>query len=343
MFVESPTLITLLVLAVAYTMYFGAFILMPMAFAFVLGIVFLPVVRFMRNKMFIPQWLGSLLVLLAILAVPALGLYGLSTADWFSAGFEGFDRAERRVQELLEPIRQVREATERVAGIAAAPAGEETVVRVQDGGYAGIILDWTQEFLVTAAIILVLLYFIMATDGLFTRKLISALPTWRDKHTAVQIAEQIQSDVSRYLLTITAVNALLGVAVGLAMWMLGMPSPILWGVLAALLNYIPYIGALIGPGLAGIVALVTFDSIPYAIVVVAVYYALTGIEGNFIIPAVLGKRLFLNPVVVFVGLVYWGWVWGIPGALLAVPMLSIIKILSDKIEPLNPVGEVLGK
>jgi predicted PurR-regulated permease PerM len=346
MFVESSALITLLVLALAYTMYFAAFILMPMAFALVLAIIFLPVVRFMRTKMFIPQWLGALIVLLAIIAIPAAGLYGLAypTAGWFSAGFEGFDRAERRMSEMLEPLRQMRQATERVAEIATLPGGEEPVVRVRDGGgFAASLMNWTQGFLVTAAMILVLLYFILATDGLFTRKLISTLPTWKDKRTAVEIADQVQSDVSQYLLTISVINALLGVVVALAMWMLGMPSPILWGVLAAMLNYIPYVGALIGVALAGIIAVVTFDSVPYALLVAAIYYTLTGIEGNFIIPAVLGRRLYLNPVVVFVGLLYWGWVWGIPGALLAVPLLSIIKILADNIEPLNPVGEMLGK
>jgi predicted PurR-regulated permease PerM len=347
MFVESSALITLLVLALAYTMYFGAFILMPMAFALVLAIIFLPVVRFLRTRMFVPQWLGALIVLVAMIAIPAAGLYGIAypTAGWFAAGFEGFDRAEARLSELLEPVRQMRVATERVAEIASLPDGEEPVVRVRDGGggFAGTIVDWTQGFLVTGAMILVLLYFILATDGLFTRKLISTLPTWKDKRTAVEIADQVQSDISRYLLTITVINALLGVAVGLTMWALGMPSPLLWGVLAALLNYIPYVGALIGVALAGLIAVVTFDSLPWALLVAGIYYGLTGIEGNFIVPAVLGRRLYLNPVVVFVGLLYWGWVWGIPGALLAVPMLSIMKIMADNIEPLKPVGEVLGK
>jgi predicted PurR-regulated permease PerM len=344
-FVESPTMLILLALALAYTMYFAAFMLMPIAFAFVLGIILIPVVRFLRNKMFIPHWIGAMIVLVGLIALPGAGLYGLAhpTAGWFAAGFEGIDRAEARLEEFLEPLRQVRVATERVAEIATIPDGDAPVVRVRDRGIAGTIMDWTQGFVVTAAIILVLLYFMMATDGLFTRRLISSLPTWRDKRTAHEIAEQIQNDVSHYLLTITVINALLGVVVAMVMWMLGMPSPVLWGVLAALLNYIPYVGALVGVGLAGIIALVTFDSIPYAILVAAIYYGLTGLEGSFIVPAVLGRRLYLNPVVVFVGLVYWGWVWGIPGALLAVPMLSIMKIVADKIKPLNPIGEVLGK
>lgn len=337
-------MLVLLVLALAYTMYFGAFILMPIAFAFVIATVLMPVIRFLRVKMFIPLWIGSGAVLLIILMLPVAGIYGLShpAAGWFTEGFEGFDRAERRIGELVEPLRQMRAATERVAEIAAMPEDELTV-RVREPGFAGAIMDWTQEFIVTAAIILVLVYFLLATDGLLVRKIVRVMPTFEDKKRALEIAERVEDDISTYMLTITVINAMLGVAVGFAMWILGMPSPILWGVLAALLNYIPYVGALAGVLLAGIVAIVTFDSLPYALLVVAVYYILTGLEGNFIIPAVLGRRLYLNPVVVFIGLIFWGSVWGIPGALLAVPMLSMMKIVADHIDPLNPVAELLGK
>jgi predicted PurR-regulated permease PerM len=343
-FVESPAVVVLMVLALAYTMYFGAFILMPIAFAYVIATVLTPVTRVLRVKMFVPSWLAAGIVLSLALLIPAAGVYGLTfpTAGWFDAGFEGFDRAEQRLNEYLEPLRQVRDATERVAELATIPDGDEQVVRMREPGFTGAIVDWTHGFLVTGVVIIVLVYFLLATDGLMMRKLVRVMPTWEDKVRAIEIAEQIQSDISSYLLTITFINAILGVAVGLAMWMLGMPSPILWGVLAALLNFIPYLGALAGVALAGIVAVVTFDSIPYAILVAVVYYALTGIEGNFIVPAVLGNRLYLNPVVIFIGLVYWSWVWGIPGALLAVPMLSIMKIVADSVEPLNPVGELLG-
>jgi predicted PurR-regulated permease PerM len=344
-FVESPALIVLAVLAVAYSMYFAAFIVMPIAFASVLAIILLPIVRFLRNRMFIPSWAGAAITLLALLGLPIAMIYGLTypAAEWLAPGFEGLSQAERRLDRFLEPLRQIRTALERAAEIAAVPDGD-TVVRVrEDPGFAGAILDWTQGFLVTGAIIAVLLYFLLATDGLVQRKFIRIMPTRKDKERAMDIAERIQSDVSHYLLTITVINILLGVAVGLAMWVLGMPSPLLWGILAALFNYIPYLGALAGVMLAGIVALVTFDSAIYALVVALVYYALTALEGNFIIPAILGRRLFLNPVVVFIGLIFWGWVWGIPGALLAVPMLSIIKIVADHIESMGPLSELLGR
>jgi predicted PurR-regulated permease PerM len=341
--VESPAMVGVFILALIYTLYFASFVLMPLAFAFVLAIILMPIVGFLNRRMYLPLWIGAAVVLAGFLALAAGLFYGIFLAGWFGPGLEGLDRVERRVQEMLEPIRQMRQATERVAEIAASPEDEAPVVRVRDGGMMAAFLDWTQGFVVTAAIIIVLLYFLLASGDLFLRKLIRVLPTFQDKKRAVEITQQVEADISNYLLTITVVNALLGVTTGLAMWALGMPSPILWGVAAALLNYIPYIGSIVGTALVGVVAVVSFDNVGYAIVVALVYWGLTALEGNFIIPVVLGKRLLLNPVVVFVGLVFWGWIWGLPGALLAVPMLSILKIVSDRIEPLNPVGEFLGR
>ena len=127
------------------------------------------------------------------------------------------------------------------------------------------------------------------------------------------------------------------------MWAVGMPNPALWGVVAGLLNYVPYLGSLVTLVLIGIASILTFDDLGRALVAPLLYFAINFAEGYFLTPTIIGRRLTLNPVVVFVGLVFWGWLWGIPGALIAVPLMAMLKILCDHIEPLSPIGEFLGR
>src|SRR5690606_28930507 len=127
------------------------------------------------------------------------------------------------------------------------------------------------------------------------------------------------------LLAISLINAGLGAVVAAVMWAIGMPNPLLWGVMAALLNYVPYVGALVGLAVVAVVALVSFDSAGTALLVPALYFACTTIEGQFVTPMLLGKRFEMNPVMVFLSIATWGWLWGVPGALMAVPLLVSLR------------------
>ncbi|MDP9292351.1 MAG: AI-2E family transporter, partial [Verrucomicrobiota bacterium] len=131
-------------------------------------------------------------------------------------------------------------------------------------------------------------------------------------------------------------------AVGTAVYFLGLPNPILWGTMAAALNFVPYLGALTGIIAMTLGAVLSFDSLAWALVFPATYLAIATLEGNFITPFILGKSLTINPIMIFIGLMFWGWMWGIAGALLAVPILATFKIFCDHIEPLAPVGEFLS-
>jgi predicted PurR-regulated permease PerM len=126
------------------------------------------------------------------------------------------------------------------------------------------------------------------------------------------------------------------------MWALGMPNPMLWGVMATFLNFVPYLGAIAGIAVVALVALLTFDGLMPSLLPPLVYFLLTGIEGYFVTPMIVGRRLTLNPLAILVGLLFWGWLWGIPGALLAVPILASLKILCDHVDRLQPLGEMLG-
>jgi predicted PurR-regulated permease PerM len=192
-------------------------------------------------------------------------------------------------------------------------------------------------------IMLLLLYFLLASGRLFLRKLVRVLPRFHHRRSAVKIVRHTEHDLSRYLGTMILVNIGLGVAVGVALYLLGMPNPALWGALAALLNFIPYIGPLVNVAIVGLVAVVSFDSLGEAALPPLAYLALNSIEAGLVTPAVMGWRLRLNPVAIVLAVTFWTWIWGIPGGLLAVPMLTTFKITCDHVEVLAPIGEFLGR
>jgi predicted PurR-regulated permease PerM len=187
-----------------------------------------------------------------------------------------------------------------------------------------------------------LLYFLLAAGDLFLEKLVKVLPQFGDKRKAVQIARAIESSISTYLLTTTVINVSEGALVALALWALGLPTPFLWGAIVACLEFIPYIGMLVGIALLTFVGLATFPSLSHALAGPVVFMLISFLQGNLVSPLVMSERMTLNPVALFIGLAFWWWVWGIVGVLLAVPIMAAFKIVCDQIETLAPVGEFLG-
>ena len=196
---------------------------------------------------------------------------------------------------------------------------------------------------VQTVLVLVLLLFLLASGDMFYEKTVHAISRFRDKRRAMRTAHDIERKLSRYLLAITTINAGLGVAVGLTMWALGMPDPLLFGVIAWLFNYVPYVGAIAGAGLAVAVGLLEFDSVGHALLPGLAYYALTAIEGQFVTPWLIGRHLRLNTVVVFVAIAFWAWLWSIVGMLIAVPVLVTIRTVCASLPQLRPVADFLSE
>jgi predicted PurR-regulated permease PerM len=189
---------------------------------------------------------------------------------------------------------------------------------------------------------MVILFFLLAAGDRLLKGLIEILPRFSDKRQAIDIASEIQRNIGGYLLTITIMNSIVGIATGLAMWWCGLGDPIMWGSFAFLLNFVPILGPLTGIGVFLVAGIVVLDW-PWHALLPAFVYALIHIaEGEVVTPMLLAKRFTLNPVVVIVALFFWHALWGIPGALLAVPLLAMFKIICDRIEPLQPVGHIIG-
>jgi predicted PurR-regulated permease PerM len=171
--------------------------------------------------------------------------------------------------------------------------------------------------------------------------LVEILPSFKNKRQAVDISQQIERDVSAYLFTITIMNLAVGVATGAVMALCGLGDPLLWGTLAFLLNYIPVLGPLMGVSVFLLAGLLSIQILWAAFLPAALYLVIHLIEGETVTPMLLARRFTINPVLVVLALVFWYWMWGVPGAILATPMLAITKIVCDRIRPLMAFGHFI--
>ncbi len=342
--IRSIVLSTLCVLAVAYTLYLARAILLPLVLAALLATMLRPFVSVLHERVRIPPAVGAGMVLAFLTALLVGGALWLTTpaVQWLEAMPDAMREAEAKLRPLKKPVEEVSEATKRVEEMTRMGAGGFSV-KVESSSFSDLVFDRTRGFIVALTLVLALLYFLLASGDLFLRKLVQVIPKLTDKVRAVKIVHQIQHDIARYFLTITIINAMLGVATGVAMYLLGVPNAAVWGVMAAFLNFIPYLGAIVGVAVVSLVALVTFEEAGHIALVPLTYYGLTVFEANFVTPFVVGKRLTINSVVLVVGVIFWGWIWGIAGAILAVPILVAIKVVCDRVDRLAPIGTFMGR
>lgn len=347
--VRSVALTGLLILAVFYTLYLGRSFFLPLVLAVLLNLLLSPVVTSL-TKLRLPASVAAGLVVLVLLGsiIGAGSLLVEPVGEWMEKAPESATRIEERLRDLKAPVERVNRATEQVEKLTDVEGTTRRSTPVQQvqmekESLSRSLLRQISGMAAGLAVVLVLLYFLLASGDMFLRKLLRILPTLEDKKRAVDIARQLETDLSRYLGTVTLINLGLGVAVGVAMSFLDMPNPMLWGAMAMVLNFVPYLGAIVGIVVIGGVALLSFEVVGQAALAPAAYFLLTAIEGYLVTPMIVGRRLTLNPVMILLSLLLWGWLWGIAGAVLAVPMLAVFKILCDHIKQLQPLGEFLGR
>ncbi|MBO9471434.1 AI-2E family transporter [Endozoicomonas sp. G2_2] len=321
--------------------------LVPVVLAFLLAMVFAPLRRFLGRRG-IPSAVSSFVIVLMLLAgfFAVVAALAMPVSTWI----ENAPKIERQVQaklrDLSASINGIYEANKSLQQ-AAAPEepGKADVQQVEmagDGVFTNAVLlapSVMTQFLFT----FVLLLFLLASGDMFYEKLVHVIPTLKDKRRAVRIVYGIERQLSRYLMTITLINAGLGICVGVAMWQLGMPSPLVFGVIAFVFNYIPYLGAIGGAFLAGAVALVAIDGVSWTFIVAAVYLGLTAIEGQFVTPYFVGRKLRVNTVMVFLAVSFWAWLWSAVGMIVAVPLLVTVKTFCDHIDVLHDLGDFLSE
>ena len=340
--IRSIALTGLFILAVFYTIYFMRSVLLPIVLGLLLSYLLRPIVRALA-RLKIPLPVGAALILLGLFAIVSYGISALVTpaVGWIQKAPEGLTELQHKLLPVKKSVAQMTQATGEIEKLASTNADSKTV-EVKQHPITETFFMRTPEFVASAVLLLIFLYFLLVYDQVFIAKLVKLLPTLADKKMAVAIAHDIESQISRYLFTITAINASLGVAVGTAVGLLGLHNPVMWGVMVAVLNFVPYLGALTGIICMTIGAVLSFNSLGYALIFPGVYLAFGTLEGSFITPWVMGRSLSLNPVMILFSLTFWGWMWGIVGVILAVPILAAFKIFCAHIKPMEPLAEFLS-
>jgi predicted PurR-regulated permease PerM len=318
--------------------------LLPVVIAFLLALTLSPIVRFLQKHGISPGFSALVLVILMVSGFAA-GTFLLSgpVSHWIDSAPAISQRVQQKLAAFRTPVDAVVKASEQVATFTEGVSSSQVQkVVLQQPGILSKTAGSLFGGLSMAAVTFVLLLFLLASGTMFYEKMIRILPTFSDKKRALTIAYDVEREVSHYLLTITMINMGFGLFIAVAMSIIGMPNPVLWGVAAALLNFVPYIGAVAGIVMVGLVSLISFDAISYAVIPPLIYTLAAVLEGQFITPILIGRRLELNPVAIFIFVALWGWAWGIVGAIIAVPLLVAVKVFCDHFDGLTSFGEFLS-
>jgi predicted PurR-regulated permease PerM len=296
------------------------------------------------ERLHVPHTLSALFLIICLFGLVAALAVTISVpaSAWIQKIPEILPDIQQKLEGLRQPIEYLQQAFSAVTNMTS-PGGEGPAVAVKDGsGVASTLALGTVKTLSRFFATMVVLFFLLVAGDRLMRGFIEVLPRFSDKRQATTIANEIQQNIGGYLLTITMMNAAVGVATGIAMWGCGLGDPLLWGAAAFLLNYVPVFGPLTGIGVFLVAGIVTLSWPWFAFLPAILYLLIHVAEGETITPLLLAGRLKLNPVLVIVSLFFWHALWGIPGALLAVPLLAVLKIVCDHVESLKPISHIMA-
>jgi predicted PurR-regulated permease PerM len=332
------------VIALFFALDVGAGVIIPIVVAHLLDRLLSPVVRWMES-VGLPAPAGAALVLLAFAGGVGGGAYYLSgpAMEWIETAPRHLQVAEYKLRGMTGALEKMQEAAEKAADAASVKEeSSQQTVKVEQQTMGERLREQTLVFVSGLLITLFLLYFLLASGDMLLRKVVHLLPRFSHRRNAVRIVRRTENKLTHYLSTLVLINVGLGVAIAGGMYLVGMPNPLLWGALGGVLNFVPYLGPVVNIVIVSVVALVSFESVSYALLAPLVYLLINGIEGSLVTPALVGWQLQLNPVVIFISLTFWSWLWGVIGALLAVPLLATFKIVCDSISLLRPISRLLG-
>jgi predicted PurR-regulated permease PerM len=359
--VRSITLTSISALAVIAALRWAEPVLIPIVLAILISYVLAPAVRSMAKRG-IPRALGAFFVIAALCGGMGYAVYSLT--DDAMGIVEDLPVAARKIRDRLEAKRHPADETllDKVQSAAteidktAAEASDPTPVRrgvtrvqVVPPPFSASEYLWASGrgvmgFLAQFAMVLFLVYFLLVTDDLFKRKIVKiAGPTLTKKKISVQIMDEINQQISNFLRVQVITSLIVGIATAAALWAFGLENYLIWGLFAGIFNSIPYLGPIIVSGGLAVIAFLQFDDLLMTAYVSGTAMVITSLEGWLLTPVLMSRAAQMNPVAIFVGLLFWSWVWGVWGTILAVPMMMTVKAICDRVEDLQPVGELLGE
>lgn len=340
--VSSGTLTVIVSLMLIATLRLGRALVLPVVIAMLLTLTLSAPVRWLRTKR-VPGRLAAALVVFGMLAAAAGGVSLLASpaVEWIASAPKTIKTLETKVRRIMLPFTALQRSAERMQQ-AAAPAGDAP--RTVQLATPGILGQFSVDSLATipvALTVVFLTYFLLANEPLVRRKLSGLLPGRYELQRREHLLGEIERAASHFLITVSAINIGVGGVTALGLWAVGVPNPLLWGGIAAMLNFVPYVGPMVTVTIIAVVSLASIDSTGRALLAPAAFLAVHLTESNLVTPVVLGRHLPVNTVAMFLGLLFFGWIWGIPGAVLAVPLTVCVKLVCDHIPSLAHVGALL--
>jgi predicted PurR-regulated permease PerM len=318
-----------LIVALPFALRAGAEFFMPVTAALVVAIALVPLLEWFERRG-IPSKPAALLCLLVFifLALFALGSIVIPASDWVAQVPTKIDKIRAALEPVLDIYKNLDRFIDRMTSqIAIAPRGGSTVRIETPNSMLGLLTASAPHLLIQLFFALLVIFFFLAGWTTMRKKTIVSRGSFEGALTTARVIQQVVDATSTYLGTITLINVGLGTLTALALWWLGMPSPVMWGGIVAVLNYIPYLGPIACAFVLFLGALMTYPDVWGALLPPAVFISFHLVEANFFTPMVVGHRLTISPLSILISLSFWAWVWGTTGALLAVPLLIIMKTI----------------
>jgi predicted PurR-regulated permease PerM len=341
---RSVALTMLTLLAVLYTLYFARAVLMPFTVALLLYLLLSPLVHRLK-RWHIPASLSAATLLVALVVGLASATYFLldPAKEWLREAPTNLRQLAREIDHVKAPLEEIKEFGEEVGQMTELDSKQPKPQKVEIKELTALdrVMKSVPTVLASVLVILFTAFFMLASGDRLAHKTLTFGRSWQAKRKIIKASREIQGELSRHLLTITLINAILGMTVGLIMWALDVPNPELWGTMVAVLNFAPYVGAVVSAMVLTLVGISTFPTLSEALMVPGAFLLVTSLEGALFTPLVLGQRLSLSPLVVFLSVIMWGWVWGVAGALIAVPLMSSAKVLMSHVEATKPLARMM--
>jgi predicted PurR-regulated permease PerM len=332
----------LFLLAVLAVLYVASEIVLPVVLAIVLKLLLQPLVRAL-DRVGLPRPFSALVALLLLIIVLTALISALTgpAADWAGKLPEALPEVQQKLAILHRPIAAVHSAFDGILSFTNAGGTPFPEAASRSPNIVGFVLSGTATVVAGVFTTLIVLFYLLVAGELFLRRLVEILPRFAEKRQAVEISLHIERNISAYLITVTLINAVVGLLTMAIMWGCGVANPLLWGTIAFVLNYVPILGAMVGLVIFLMASVLSLGVTWWALLPVGLYFAVHVLEGEIATPMLMARRFTINPVAIILALVFWYWMWGVPGAILAVPMLAIAKIVCDDLRPLRAFGHFL--
>ncbi len=330
-------------LAVIVALYIAAEVVLPLVLAIVLKLLLQPFVR-MLERFHVPRAIGAVLAVLLVLSAfgGAISVLAGPAVTWAGKLPDAIPKLRDNLVFLQAPIDAFQNMARQVQSLTGNEAGAPPQISaMKPSSLVGAVFSTTAKATTGLLTTLLILFYLLVSGETFLRRAVEVLPRFKDKRAAVELSVHIERDVSAYLLTVSCINALVGVATGCVMWLCGVSSPVLWGAVAFMLNFVPILGPMAGIIVFLMASVLSLGVTWWALLPVGLYFCIHIIEGELATPMVLARRFTINPVAVILALIFWYWMWGVAGAILAVPLLAVTKIICDDLRPLRALGHIL--